>query len=163
WLYSFFGEKNSAVRTALMANKHRRGLIRDTTGARLWQMEAGPSRDAFTSEYADAIKGSQVILCPRGYGPATFRLFEAMEMGRVPVILSDEWVPPPGPPWHKFSVRIPEALIGNIDAILSGISKQHEEMGLEARHVWTQWFAKPVCFHRLIELCVEIQNTRRGF
>jgi hypothetical protein len=159
WLYSFLGEANSRVRLALLARAHPDGLIRDTTRIRLWQMEPGPARDAFTTAYAEAILDSQFVLCPAGFGPSSFRVFEAMEMGRVPVILSDEWVPPPGPRWNEFSVRVPECRTGEISAILSNYSDRHEVMGRLARRAWEQWFAKPVCFHRLIELCADIQAT----
>ena len=161
YLYSFLGEANSAVRSSLLTGAHPAGLIRDTTGMRLWQMEPGPTRDMFTMEYAEAILDSQFVLCPAGFGPATYRLFEAMEMGRAPVILSDEWVPPKGPRWAEFSVRVPECLVGEIAAILSNYSDHHEIMGRRARVAWEQWFAKPVCFHRLIELCADIQATPR--
>src|SRR5262245_25930794 len=50
YLYSFLGEANSAVRSSLLAGAHPDGFIRDTTGARLWQVEPGPARDAFTME-----------------------------------------------------------------------------------------------------------------
>jgi Exostosin family len=159
WLYSFFGEANSAVRFALFAGTHPDGLIRDTTGLRMWQMEPGAARDLFTTEYAKAMLDSQFILCPAGFGPSTFRLFEAMEVGRVPVILSDEWVPPIGPRWEEFSVRVPEWRVGEISAILSNYSDRYEIMGRLGRRAWEQWFAKPVCFHRLIELCADIQAT----
>jgi exostosin family protein len=161
YLYSFFGEANSAVRSSLLTRAHPDGLIRDTTGIRLWQMEPGPKRDLFTVEYAEAILDSQFVLCPAGFGPATYRLFEAMEMGRAPVVLSDEWVPPQGPRWDEFSVRLPECRVGEISAILSSYSDRHEVMGHLARRAWEQWFAKPVCFHRLIELCADIQATPR--
>jgi hypothetical protein len=82
-----------------------------------------------------------------------------MEMGRAPVILSDQWVPPPGPRWDEFSIRIPERLAAEIPSILSKHSDSHEAMGQAARAAWEQWFAKPVCFHRLVELCADIQWT----
>jgi hypothetical protein len=159
WLYSFMGEANSTVRLKLLSAVHTEGFVRDTTGARLWQMAAGPARDHFTREYAQSILDSEFILCPAGYGPSTYRLFEAMEMGRVPVILSDEWVPPQGPAWSDFSLQIPERDADAIPSILRTASANHEKMGLLARRAWEQWFAKPVCFDRLIELCSEIQKT----
>jgi hypothetical protein len=159
WLYSFLGEANSQVRLALLARVHPDGLIRNTTGMRLWQMEPGPTRDRFMMEYVEAILDSQFVLCPAGFGPATYRLFETMEMGRVPVILSDEWVPPHGPRWDEFSVWIPECRVGELSDILSNYSDRHEVMGQLARRAWEQWFAKPVCFHHLIELCADIQAT----
>jgi hypothetical protein len=159
YLYSFLGEANSQVRIALLSSAHSNGVIRETTGVRLWQMEPGLKRDLFMTQYAEAILDSQFVLCPAGFGPATFRLFEAMEMGRAPVILSDEWVPPQGPRWDEFSIRVPECRASEISAILSDYSGRYEVMGHLARRAWEQWFAKPVCFHRLIELCADIQAT----
>lgn len=159
WLYSFLGEANSEVRRALFSRAHQDALIRDTSGLRHWQMEPGQVRDLFMMQYAEAISESQFVLCPAGFGPSTYRLFETMEMGRVPVILSDEWVPPLGPQWDQFSIRIPERAAGEIPSILSSFSSRHEEMGRKARVAWEQWFAKRVCFHRLIELCADIQAT----
>jgi hypothetical protein len=159
YLYSFLGEANSAVRFALLAGAHPDGLVRDTTGVRMWQMELGPKRDLFTAQYVEAILDSQFVLCPAGCGPLSYRLFETMEMGRVPVILSDEWVAPPGPRWNEFSVRVPERFVGEISSMLKTFSHRHEAMGRQARVAWEQWFAKPVCFHRLIEICADIQAT----
>jgi hypothetical protein len=122
-------------------------------------MNPGPERDRFMTSYAEAILDSQFVLCPGGCGPSSFRLFEAMEMGRAPVILSDEWVPPPGPRWDQLSVRVPESCAGDISSIVSRFSDRHEAMGRAARAAWEQWFAKPVCFHRLVELCADIQAT----
>jgi hypothetical protein len=53
-------------------------------------MQPGSARKEFTTKYAEAIQDSQFVLCLAGNGPATYRYFETMEMGRVPVVLSDE-------------------------------------------------------------------------
>src|SRR2546423_4170060 len=37
-------------------------------------------------------KASKFILCSRGVGTSSVRLFDTMRMGRVPVILSDQWL-----------------------------------------------------------------------
>ena len=66
-----------------------------------------------------------------------------------------------GASWDEFSVRVPERRAGEISAILSNYSDRHELMGRLARCAWEQWFAKPVCFHRLVELCADIQATPR--
>jgi hypothetical protein len=52
------------------------------------------------------IAWSKFVLCPRGYACSRWRLFETMMAGRVPVIISDQWVPPEGPAWERFSVRV---------------------------------------------------------
>src|SRR5207248_8354451 len=64
WLYSFVGEANSPVRCSLLTGAHADGLIRDTSGVRLWQMKPGPARDLFTRAYVETILDSQFGICP---------------------------------------------------------------------------------------------------
>jgi hypothetical protein len=161
WLYSFFGAANSPVRRTLLGRPHPQGLIRDSTGKNLWELSP-EAKVAFMREYAEAIRDSQFVLCPGGIGPVTYRLFETMEMGRVPVIISDEWVPPHGPAWEEFSLRIPENRLTTLEALLAEHAPRHEEMGRKARLAWEQWYAKPVCFHRMVEQCLELKAVRPG-
>ncbi|MBA2269339.1 MAG: exostosin family protein [Chthoniobacterales bacterium] len=94
--------ENATVRRDLMTLKHPRGFIQDTSAefARVLQraMNAAERRD-YHRRYADITKASKFVLCPRGLSVSSIRLFETMKMGRVPVILSDGWVEPPGPAW----------------------------------------------------------------
>ena len=69
-----------------------------------------------------------LILCPRGEGTSSIRLFESLRMGRPPVIISDQWVPPEGPAWDTFSVRIPERRIHTIPDRLTELEHQAEMM-----------------------------------
>ena len=111
--------------------------------------------------YADVCKASKFILCPRGMGASSVRLFDSMRMGRVPVILSDQWVPPEGPRWDKFSVRIPEADFEQIPALLERLESEALQMGMLARAEWEEWFSERVCFHRVVEWCLDIKKHRR--
>lgn len=43
---------------------------------------------ARTKEYLDAIKESRFTLCPTGSGPNSIRIFEALALGSVPIVLS---------------------------------------------------------------------------
>lgn len=53
---------------------------------------------AGVKEFEYAMANSYFALCPRGYGKTSFRLYEAMQMGCVPVYISDEhWLP-----FHEF-------------------------------------------------------------
>ena len=53
-------------------------------------------------------------LCPRGHGPSSFRLYESLLHGTIPVIVSDHWVPPASIPWDEIALRVPERDIGNV-------------------------------------------------
>ena len=115
--------------------------------------------------YAATIHDSAFVLCPRGGGTATFRLFEAMMLGRAPVILSDDWVPPEGPLWDTFSLRVPEREVAGIPALLEAHRGEAERMGAAARAAWLQWFSPAAAFHRTVDSCLELArmgDARRG-
>ena len=47
-----------------------------------------------TVEYNQILSDSVFSLCPEGAGPNTLRVWESMAVGAIPVILSDDWIPP---------------------------------------------------------------------
>jgi hypothetical protein len=152
YLFSFVGTPHSApVRRRVISLEHPRALIRDTSAA---------NRNSLApAEYVETVRGSAFVLCPRGGGTSTFRLFETLMLGRVPVIVSDEWTPPRGPDWPSFSVRVAERDVGVIPTLLEGLETQAPAMGRRARAVWDEWFADDVLFHRVVEWCLEIEAS----
>jgi len=81
--------------------------------------------------FVDSILDSKFVLCPRGWFPVTYRLFEVMELGRCPVIISDQWVPIQGIPWDECTIQVPEVDVGNIPEIASSaksVGNFHREM-----------------------------------
>jgi Exostosin family len=149
-LFSFIGTPNSApVRKRILELRHPRALIRNTAAA---------SQNALThEEYLEAVLDSSFVLCPRGGGTSSLRLFETMALGRTPVIVSDEWTPPTGPDWPSFSLRVAESEVARIPAFLEERESEAEQLGRRAEEAFLAWFAPDVLFHRVIEWCLEIQ------
>jgi hypothetical protein len=82
-------------------------------------------------------------------------------MGRVPVILSDDWIPPSGPTWESFSIRINESDYAQIPHLLEQREAESVTMGNLARKEWEEWFSDEVAFHRIVESCLDIARERR--
>jgi hypothetical protein len=80
--------------------------------------------------FAEVLFESAFVLCPRGLGTSTYRLFEVLAAGRAPVIISDDWVAPNGPDWGSFSIRWPEARIPELPAALERRQSEAPAMGL---------------------------------
>jgi hypothetical protein len=154
-LFSFVGGRHARVRDDILKVRHPRVVVRDTTGELGFEIPE-PLKMRRREEYADIVRLSRFIVCPRGHGTSTFRLFEAMESARAPVILSDDWVPPAGPPWPEFSLRVPEAAASSLPLILEAAEEHWIEMGQRARQAWLEWFSPTVRFHRMIEDCVSL-------
>ncbi len=99
---------------------HRRGLIVERYG---WHFdrevygnqirgEHNVALDAealHEAEFRNSLARSVFVLCPAGTGPNTIRVWEALQAGAVPVILSDEWRPPGGGEmWASSAIFQPE-------------------------------------------------------
>ena len=164
YLYSFMGSTgNAAVRPNLARLAHPRSSFQDTSAdfARLlrWEMSPRERRD-YHRRYAELTKASKFILCPRGLSCSSIRLFETMRMGRVPVILSDDWLPPHGPCWEKFVVRVREKKFWQVPRILEEREEEAVVMGKLARAQWEDWFSEEAAFHRVVEWCLELKLRR---
>lgn len=158
-LYSFMGRRCRPVRDRVVRLEHHRGYVQDTSE---WDFFGGSQNvEGQQRLYAEMMGRSKFIICPRGSGSASFRLFEAMAAGRVPVILSDAWVPPQGPLWHTFAIRVRESQVLSLPQLLQENEHRYWAMASSARQAWEEWFSSSVLFHRMIESCAEIMKGRR--
>src|SRR5262249_33625868 len=98
----------------------------------------------YAKTYAQLLERSSFILCPRGFGVSSIRMFEAMSFGRVPVIISDAWQPSPGIPWQEFSVVIPERAVFGIPVVLEKLESKAPAMGQRARQLFNTHFAPDI-------------------
>jgi hypothetical protein len=159
-LFSFLGRAGNGARDRVLKLKHPRAEVADTSATDFF----GAQTDAVEKQrkhYASVIARSKFVLCPKGAGPSSFRVFETMSAGRVPVIISDLWVPPAGPDWNACAIFIPEKQIERIGEILEKQEDRFPAMAAAARREWEQWFAPDVLFHRMTEALSEIIQTRR--
>jgi len=160
-LFSFLGRSGNRTRERVLRQKHPRAEIADTSATDFF----GSPNDEIERQkrrYAEVIRRSKFVLCPRGAGPSSFRIFETMAAGRVPVILSDPWVPPAGPDWENCAIFIPEKKVQRLGAILESHEERFPRMAQAARREWEQWFAPEALFHRMTEALKEIVETRRA-
>lgn len=160
-LFSFMGRGGNRTRERVLAQKHPRALIADTTAVNFF---GDPTEEMQRQKerYAETMARSKFILCPVGAGPSSFRIFETMAAGRVPVIVSDLWVPPAGPDWQNCALFVGENEIDRLGAILERNEERFPAMAQAARREWEAWFAPEVLFHRMAEGLKDIVETRRA-
>ncbi len=94
-LFSFRGALSHPVRKQLLRLSHPRAVTEESASVFVGHGEYATDGAAF-ARYAELVQRSKFVLCPRGHGPSSFRLYEALGAGRVPVVVSDDWLPPPG-------------------------------------------------------------------
>jgi len=69
--------------------------------------------------YARHMGDATYVLCPRGAENYSYRLYEALKFGRVPVLIDTEMVLPEGVPWDELIVRVPYSRLSEIGEIVS--------------------------------------------
>ena len=153
YLFSFFGRKNT--------HKVRREIfkLQDPGGFIVNSIDSSQS-GLYLQDYLNSIKKSKFVLCPRGFGSSSFRLFEALKCGRVPVIISDNWVTPDDIPWEEISIRVSEKDVNLIPEILK--AKEHivNTMSEKGYAIWTEKFDLYHGFNTIIDWCVQIKEER---
>jgi hypothetical protein len=160
FLFSFVGTKNThPLRNKLFEIQRIGCYISDTSAIQPWQLSEAEFKEYEEHYYSISLR-SKFILCPRGLSANSYRLYESMEMGVAPVIISDEWVPTVGPQWQDFSIQIPEAAVDEIPRILEQRAADALRMGKLARQAWEEWFARDKQFHYLTEACLKLHATR---
>lgn len=91
--------------------------------------------------YVETILNCRFTLCPSGWGPSSFRIYESMALGRCPVIIADRFVPPAGPDWDSFAIRVPEKQIRHLESILQERRDEWKVLGELAAQSWKQYFS----------------------
>jgi hypothetical protein len=94
--------------------------------------------------FLDITSRSKFTLCPRGYGATSFRLYEAMQLGSIPVYI---YYDKPFLPfkndlnWEKLAILIDYSQINEIDSVLSSISEEkYQEMLEYTKQIYLEHF-----------------------
>ncbi|PKD19671.1 hypothetical protein APR41_15770 [Salegentibacter salinarum] len=162
FLFSFIGAaRTHTIRQRILDLNYSNSFVKDSSAINLWELDSN-TKKIVEKEYADVSLNSHFILCPRGEGVNSYRLYEAMEMGITPVIISDDWVPMRGPDWDEFSLRVAEKDIQEIPDILLEKKGEARKMGRLARKNWEMWFSKEVCFHHIACMCEDLMKSRES-
>jgi len=160
YLFSFIGQGSAhPVRKRIFNIKYEKCFLSDTSGKVAWELPEN-DKEEYAKKYVEIGFDSKFMLCPRGASPNSYRLYESLEMGIAPVIISDEWVPTVGPKWEEFSIRIAEKDVESIPLILEKFEPVYIEMGKSAKNAYYDWFAKDKQFHYLVEAFVNLHNAR---
>jgi hypothetical protein len=159
-LYSFVGAVKTRLRGRLLRLPGGNCLLEDTSTVDVYN-RSDEAIVAAKMRYAEILYRSKFVLCPRGAGTSSFRMYETMEAGRVPVVISDQWVGPQGPNWQQAIVRVPERSVESIPSLLREYEAGWEVRAKAARDAWLAYFSPEVIFHRAVEALMGIASGSR--
>ncbi|MFS8030048.1 putative xylogalacturonan beta-1,3-xylosyltransferase [Helianthus anomalus] len=117
-----------------------------------------PPGVASKMNYIEHMKSSKFCICPKGYEVNSPRVVEAIFYECVPVIISDNFVPPffEVLNWDSFSVVVAEKDIPELKNILTGISDskygelQHGVKKVQRHFLWNVKGVKYDLFHMVL-------------
>jgi hypothetical protein len=132
FLYSFFGE----LKHPHLPENHIRNLI---------SLNLKSSEDTFIddkinptlkdelkknyrtrNDYELISRNSTFTLCPAGYGRWTYRFFQSVLWGSIPVLLSDDYIKPFSEyiPYDDFAITLKENKIKKLDITIRSIDQE---------------------------------------
>jgi len=120
-----------------------------------WGLDINLGED-FSSAFTNELANCHFALCPRGTGISSVRMFEAMTMGTIPVIIADGYKPPLKSviEWEEISIHVPEKKIRHIPKILGDFSLEDiENMRIKLQQFYTDYLS-PENFHKSVEITI---------
>ena len=105
-------------------------------------------------EFITITSRSKFALCPRGYGNTSFRLYEAMQLGAVPVYISDDFFLPWSDElnWNEFCVIVDSKNLKQLPSILNSISEEKiNEMADKAKQVYSEYFTLDGTYKNIVK------------
>ena len=157
FLYSFLGEtehkflpKNHIRRKINLLTKKEDILIE----SRLNNKIRGKLLKFYKTknDYELVARNSIFTLCPAGYGRWTYRFFQSIIWGSIPVLFSDGYIKPFKDfiDYDSFTITLPEKNILSVDKILRNISEKDIEKLQSNLRENLKYFSKDNFFRMLI-------------
>ncbi len=152
-LFSLIASPTHACRTPLFRLDHPDAVVQRVENFLHWMPTTTKQEwDQRRAAFRDVTDRSHFVLCPRGAGTSSYRLYETMAAGRVPVIISDDWSAPSGIDWDAFSIRWPEHRTAGLSEMLTARLNDWPAMAAGAREAYEANFAKAASTERILDL-----------
>lgn len=146
-LYSFIGSITHPIRSQMLKNLYNKpnSIIEISK----WSIDVTKNR---YKRYIEVSSRSKFLLCPRGYGLNSFRLYESFQLGCVPVIITDKRFLPweDELDWSSFSVIVNDTT--NLEYQLKNISnKKYQDMLLIGKKIYQKYFTMDALCKNIIK------------
>lgn len=108
--------------------------------------------------FLDLTSKSRFALCPRGYGATSYRLYESMQLGSIPVYISDKHMLPwqDEIDWNEICVVVKnESQYDKLDKFLKNMSEDRvKEIQNKIKAIYPLYFTIPAVYNQIIKRIV---------
>jgi len=111
--------------------------------------------------YVTDILNSHFVLCPRGIAAYSHRIFEAIILERVPVIIADDWIAFSFPE-KDYYITIPENELENITSRLERELENYDFYLSNLRTVKSKWFARNTRYRTVVEYFLKFHRQNQS-
>lgn len=104
-----------------------------------------------SDSYRALASKSVFTLCPAGYGSWTYRFFNSIKWGSIPILLSDKYIPPFSTyiPYETFILHIKESKLNRIEEIITSLDSR-TIINMQQALLENQWRFTPEYFDTLL-------------
>jgi hypothetical protein len=150
YLASFVGSLTHPLRQLLLQKHSNNSSF--YFSCKQWTPEVSKKN---VDDFFDITSQSYFSFAPRGYGKTSYRLYEIMQLGVVPIYLSDQfWLPWKDEiDWKSICIFVNEKNIDNIDIILKKelYSKEYYKKVEIINKIYDQYFTLESTTKKIIE------------
>ena len=122
WLFTFSGSCSNPVRRKIFNHYKNHSDKYKVQEVKKWYNHDEHEKQL----YIDDIRGSKFVLCPKGIASYSHRITETLALGKVPVVIADDWVPF-SIPEQDYYVRVKEKDVFDLVPILEEKEKVYED------------------------------------
>lgn len=149
YIASFVGSATHPIRIKMAQ------ILFGKSDYQIWLKNWSPSVDKPDFKlFLELASKSKYMLCPRGYGLNSFRLYEAFQLNCVPVIITDKSYLPWQDElnWSEFSILIDENNLSHIDEILKNIDdEQYNKLLTTGKNLYSSYFTLNGMYDNIIK------------
>jgi hypothetical protein len=121
-------------------------------------MPLPPQRHPQSNSYFELMNDTKFILCPRGAGVNSIRFFESISLGRIPVVIGNDFKMPLCDyiDWDSLIVRLNDSL----DDLDEKISAADIDSGEKLRCIWNNYFDR---FDRFLSFSLDSPSSKKSY
>ena len=147
---SFVGSATNSIRNHALQQLHSKdGYL---INAFHWQPDVSKDQQDL---FLNCTSRSRFTLCPRGYGATSYRLYESMQLGSIPVYISDKHLLPWSDKldWSSFCIVVTNGSeYDSLDQHLKNLTESKvRKMQDKIKEVYPLYFTIPAVYNQIIE------------